>query len=279
MSKNKNERHRTWCVTINNPSKDDIESFEDLDTHYQCYNIEIGEKGTPHIQGYLSFKNAKYFNSLSKALPRAHLEPARGSAEQNKAYCGKQGRIFEKGIMPIVGKQPTTTKTKQQAVSTIESLSMTNDQIRQTWPTMSKCLIENRNKLNESKRPKFNPNKRVVYITGPSGSGKTKLAHEMCGEDCDKINYRGGFLNGYSNENKNIIWDEFRPYDCNLTDFLLLTDKYSNRVNVKGGDVMFYTDLLVITSIKHPHTLYPQDDEDTRTQIMRRIEVIDLNEH
>ena len=56
---------------------------------------EIGEKGTPHLQGFFKFKNAKTFNSLKKNLThitqRFHIEKMRGNIKQNINYCEKEG--------------------------------------------------------------------------------------------------------------------------------------------------------------------------------------------
>jgi len=273
MAQEEYGKKRSWIVVINNPTESDIESFKNIDCEYKCFNLEHDKgDGTPHVQGYIHFENARHFNSIKKMIQRAHIEPAKGNIEANRRYCGKEGNLFEFGKIPCERK-----KSEKKTRTVKESVEMSNEEIRTEWPDKADRLIHNRNKLDESKRPRFNKMKRVVYITGKSGSGKTRLAHEIAGEEADIIDYKNNFLNGYTNESKNVIWDEFRDNTCQLSEFLKITDKYSNRINTKNGDVLFYTNLLVITSIKHPSTLYPRCGEDAQSQISRRIELVDLD--
>ena len=59
-------------------------------THY-IYGYEVGEQGTPHIQGYVKFKNQVRFSTMKNKLPRAHIEKARGDPDSNYRYCSKDG--------------------------------------------------------------------------------------------------------------------------------------------------------------------------------------------
>lgn len=63
---------------------------------YCCWQLERGENGTPHFQGYVQF-NDKMSLSKMKALgglERAHLEVAKGKWQDNKKYCSKdEGRL------------------------------------------------------------------------------------------------------------------------------------------------------------------------------------------
>lgn len=260
-------KSRGWCVTINNPTDEDFIAFQGIDAQYKCYNVEHTEvgAGTPHIQGYIYFKTQRYFGGVKKELPRAHLLAAKGTTAQNKKYCSKEGKLdYEDG------------EAECDAKKIADSLTMTNEELRRTWPLWADRLIANRNKVNELKHAGFNKNKKVLYITGDSGYGKSKLARDIAGKSADTIECKNGFVNGYTNEEQNIVWDEFRDSDCKLNDFLKLTDKYSNRINTKNGTEIFYTNLLVITSIKHPDAIYKCCGE-SRKQINRRIDILDLN--
>jgi hypothetical protein len=218
------------------------------------------------LQGYYS--NRISFTKLKALLPAAvHLEAAKGSPQQCINYCSKQSNFYEFGNAPMQG----------QRFDIVASLYMNNNDIRQVWPVFADKLIHNRNKFTELEHFGYNQKKEVIYITGPSGSGKTRKAYELAGLEPDLIHIHNDFVIGYSNEAKNIIWDEFRDSDCKLNLFLKLTDKISNRISIKGGDALFFTDLLIITSIKSLESLYTFSGEDTINQIARRItKVIDL---
>ncbi len=63
---------------------------------------EVGEMGTPHLQGYIALKvKSKKFRPLPTfAVKREegknamHFERARGNREQNYKYCSKEGNFI-----------------------------------------------------------------------------------------------------------------------------------------------------------------------------------------
>lgn len=83
-------RSRRWCFTLNNWTE--VEMSQCL-TEFDSFIIgqEVGENGTPHLQGYVEFKNQKDLSCLKKILSRAHWEKAKGSRGDNIAYCSKGG--------------------------------------------------------------------------------------------------------------------------------------------------------------------------------------------
>lgn len=94
-------RTRKWCFTINNPTDDDNKQVDALiSPHKYCVGQEIGENGTPHIQGYVHLTNPKAFSAMRTLLPRAHLEPARGTDRQNYEYCRKGGN-YRSNMFPM----------------------------------------------------------------------------------------------------------------------------------------------------------------------------------
>lgn len=82
-----------WTIVINNCTKDDWEFMawlgEDDNTEYLIFQAEVGEKGTPHLQGYLCLKMKRRFQSLRKEHPTWHLEARQGSHDDNVHYCSK----------------------------------------------------------------------------------------------------------------------------------------------------------------------------------------------
>lgn len=91
-----NPRGRKWCFTLNNYTEEEYDTLTQVLSEKGKVIIgkEKGEEGTPHLQGYIECKNAIYFNSLKKLMPRAHIEKAKGTLEQNVAYCSKEGDTF-----------------------------------------------------------------------------------------------------------------------------------------------------------------------------------------
>lgn len=86
------QRTRGWCFTLNNYSDEEYEILKyDLTNKSIKFVIgkEIGEQGTPHLQGYCYFKNKHSFQQMKKINDRCHWEVAKGSPEANLSYCTK----------------------------------------------------------------------------------------------------------------------------------------------------------------------------------------------
>jgi len=101
----KDKRARRWCFTLNNWTEEDLEKIVTHITHVKGEYI-IGKEvapdtGTPHLQGALCYKSAIAFSSLKNVMPRAHIEPQRGTRKQNIQYCGKSG-VFVTNIVEKV---------------------------------------------------------------------------------------------------------------------------------------------------------------------------------
>jgi len=101
------QRSRAWTFTVNNYSDDDEKLLQDLDERYIVYGHEVGESGTPHLQGYIVFNNQKKFSEAKNYLPKGcHIESAKGNADQNFTYCTKDDKdFFEHGDRPKAGKR------------------------------------------------------------------------------------------------------------------------------------------------------------------------------
>lgn len=97
-------RKRAYCFTLNNYTELEYESICALSCSYLVCGRERGESGTPHLQGYIYFKDACSFRSAGSRIPRAHVEVAKGSGQQNFDYCSKGGDFVEHGIRPVDAK-------------------------------------------------------------------------------------------------------------------------------------------------------------------------------
>lgn len=76
--------------TYNNPDENlvlerDLEGYE-----YLCYQFEVGDKGTPHYQGYVCFTTKKRFSTLKKKYDdNYHWECRMGTHNDAKHYVSK----------------------------------------------------------------------------------------------------------------------------------------------------------------------------------------------
>lgn len=92
-------RSRAWVFTLNNYSEEDVNNLIKViyDARY-VVGREVGAQGTPHLQGFVQFKNPKKFEAVKKLLgDRYHIEKCRNKKAAIK-YCQKEENFFSRGI-------------------------------------------------------------------------------------------------------------------------------------------------------------------------------------
>jgi len=103
-TKTNSKRSRGYCFTLNNYTEEEYENIkENLHKNTVLKYIlgrEVGKQGTPHLQGYLYFKEGQTFDYVKNKVvgPRSHIEKAKGTPKQNKNYCGKDDDYISKGF-------------------------------------------------------------------------------------------------------------------------------------------------------------------------------------
>lgn len=102
-------KSRTWCFTLNNYTTAEMVHLGGMDAdkvRYCIFGEEIGENGTPHLQGYIVFPNAVRMETVKQHVgARCHLEIAKGNVKQNYDYCSKDGKFHEFGDRPQFPKE------------------------------------------------------------------------------------------------------------------------------------------------------------------------------
>lgn len=84
-------RCRGFVFTKNNYTEDDVDCLkvygEANDNCYIIFSKEVAPTtGTPHLQGYVHFKNPRFMKPLINLGIFGHMALARGTAAQNIAY-------------------------------------------------------------------------------------------------------------------------------------------------------------------------------------------------
>jgi len=93
-------RNRNFCFTFNNYP--DTSLVDNLVCKYIAYSKEVAPTtGTPHLQGYVSFANAKTMDQVKKLMPGCHISIMIGSLTQNDTYCSKSAELTHRGEKPI----------------------------------------------------------------------------------------------------------------------------------------------------------------------------------
>lgn len=256
---------RNICFTINNWTEEDFDLLHNSGKWYSylIYGFEMGETGTPHLQGYAELQKRMRLNSVKKILPRAHIEARKGTAEEAADYCKKEGDFEERGIISKQGERLDLDKVRTEALE-MGMRGVTSKFNQQQIHVAEKFLC-----YNETERD-WKP--EVIWIWGKTGTGKSKLARELTGDDTYTKNTANKWWDGYDSH-ENIIIDDFRCSWWDLTYMLALIDRYAMRVEVKGGTRQILAKKIIITSAFAPNECYRGTGEAIE-QLLRRVDNI-----
>jgi len=114
------------------------------------------------------------------------------------------------------------------------------------------------------------------YFWGPTGTGKSHRAWEEAGPDAYPKSARSKFWDGYRGQ-ENVVLDEFRGA-IDIGYLLTWLDRYPVSVEIKGSSMPLQATRFWICSNLRPEMLYPGLDEFTLEALLRRLEVIEMNE-
>lgn len=242
--------------------------MHEIEWEYLIVGREIGENGTPHIQGYGELKKQTRWNTIKALLSRAHIESRRGTQEEAIKYSKKDDDFKEFGTPRKQGSRGDLDAVRQQAAS--EGMrSVTATRNLQQINVASKFLT-----FNEEPRRDASV---VVWIWGPSGAGKTKLAYDRVGEDVYVKNTPNKWFDGYD-AHKDVIIDDLKPKMMKTEEILAILDRYEVRVECKGGSRQFLASRIFVTSIYSPAEFWELQTIEPFRQLERRIsEVVHLD--
>jgi len=112
------KKKRNYCFTLNNYTQEDIPRILAWkDAKYIVFGQEEGKDGTPHLQGYVEWKEGKAIQPTLKKLGSGfHWEERKASAATAAAYCKKGSQSHaewsDKGIDgPNYGKDAVIHET------------------------------------------------------------------------------------------------------------------------------------------------------------------------
>jgi len=265
-----NQKFRNVCFTWNNYPEDwENQLTEKLPQHnYYVAGKEVGDSGTPHIQGYVEFNSPAKFTTLKKKFPTWHIEKRKGTSTQAADYCKKDGDWKETGTISNPGK-----RNDLEAVRDILKTGGERDVVAQATSFQSVKYAQVYLKVMEKKR-NFKP--LVIWLYGKAGTGKTRTAHfdafrRGYFEDIHLQCGQGKWWEGYDGH-KVVIMDDVRSDFCSYNRMLNLLDRYECRLENKGGSRQMLARVIYITAPVHPEELWATTEE--KAQLLRRIDVI-----
>lgn len=258
-------RSRGWCFTLNNWTHEEFETIKQLKCNYLIVGRETAPTtGTPHLQGFIYFKNSVTGLRMRKHIPRAFFVEQRGTHEQASDYCMKEDEdYFEKGELPEQGARNDLKEVKQIIADGGNMRKAVMEATSYQSVRMAEIILKYHEKTRDWKP-------EVKWFYGPTGTGKTRQAFEEL-PDAYVTMEHGKWWEGYDGH-ENVIIDDMRQTFMSYASFLRLIDRYAFRVECKGGSRQFLAKKIIITSPFHPNDIY--DIGEDKQQLLRRIDDI-----
>lgn len=238
---------KNWCFTVNNYSDADEVFFKEFDCTYMVYGREVGESGTPHLQGFLVLNSSPVrLSAMKKIHQGAHWEISKGNSEQNRVYCTKDGDYVETGLIPMSNKRKGAIEIERWDTALCAAKEGRFDDIP------SDILIRHLGNLKKIRADhQVAPSALSGELTnqwfhGPPGSGKsTRALEENPGAYLKGINK---WWDGYVNQDV-VIVEDMDPYHKSLAlEFKLWGQHQPFPAETKGGSLCIRPKKIVVTS-------------------------------
>lgn len=277
------QRSRNWCFTINNPTFDDAEALRQikLASKWMIVGNEKGEAGTHHFQGFVMFKNAVRLSTCRGFSPRAHWEIARGSWEDNKVYCSKEGDFITYGTEPATQKRKgeeggSAAKERWKRIRQLAKEGK-EDELEEEFPRELTLFEGHLNKLAMRYGAKKDlPSGTVcgVWIYGPSGTGKTYTANNLIvnPDNVFRNNCKDQYWDGFDvKRHVAVVVDDVDPYMKSWArDFKIWVQEYEFRAPIKNDYRNIRPLIFIFTSNYRIDEVW--EDRVTRETMHRRFE-------
>jgi len=275
----KGVRHYTFTLNNWDSKPELVAKLEALPCRYMVYGKEVGESGTPHLQGHVWFKDQKSHSAARKVLDGCHVEPS-VCPTKSIEYCKKDGDFTERGTPPkskeeqgARGAEATQEYWKNIRIAAEEGRY--DDIPEQIRFSQDQCIDRHRQRgLN--KRKLEDTEEKHQWYCGPSGTGKSRKAREENPgaylKSCNK------WWDGYEDHEVVLIEDFDKKHDVLCHHMKIWGDRYPFHAEVKGsGTGNIRPKKIIVTSNYHPKDIWVEDAD--LEPILRRFHVTTFGDY
>lgn len=258
-------RSRNWCFTVNNYDDSTEELLGQIRCRYIVYGREVGQSGTPHLQGQIVYTNDHSFNQVRNDLPLgAHIEMTQSLGDSIE-YCKKDGNFVERGDMPAVTARERGKKggeAEKARWQTIKEQAQSG-KLEDVEPKVYVLHLKNLEHVYHRtvrQRSLENTTEPMYWYYGPTGTGKSRAA---------RTEYPNAYLkminkwwDGYIDEDTVLI-EDVDP-DCGkwmAHFFKVWTDHYPFMCECKGNTMKIRPARIIVTSNYQIHEVFPRPED------------------
>lgn len=256
---------RSYCITFF--KKPTIELCDKI--RYVIHGEEVcPTTGKIHWQSYVELFKPQRMTGIKKIFSDTsiHCETRKGTRDQARDYCKKDGKWIEYGKWIKGQGHRTDLESIVQELKEGKKLS----ELMLDQPAI---YCQYRNGLKDiasvvtKKNTKVFRKLEVVLLTGPTGCGKTRLAMEEA-----EYRIQGTQLAWWQDyEGEKIICIDEYSNDVKITEMLNLLDGYQLRLNVKGTHTYANWNKVYITTNLRVDEIHNNASDAHREALFRRI--------
>lgn len=205
----------------------------------------------------------------------AHVEPMKGTLEDNERYCSKEGELITIGEKPKQGRRTDLEDLAKQVKEgkPVAEILLENPQAyHQYGRTLEKLEDVAKQSSTRSQMTEG------LWLWGPTGCGKS---HRAFANFLPSTHYvvpleDKGWWDSYAGQ-ATVILDDFRG-SISYATLLRMVDKYPFTVPRRGRTpAQFVSTLVIVTSSLPPEAVYHNlAEKDSLTQLYRRFKVEQL---
>lgn len=248
---------------------------------YLVYQLERGENGTLHFQGYCELKSALRLSPLKTLMgsDSIHIEQRRGTAEQARDYCMKDDTRVEDSPVCQHGEMKITKPGKR------NDLKAFMEEVR-SGEKRKRDLVEDHygtiarypkfyDTLTLMHRPTRTVDLEVILHIGDTGLGKTRVVMDAHAEDQDF--YIAPLSNGtpwydHYDQHRTVLLDDFSGASSHmsLVTLLRLLDRYPVMVPTKGSHTWWLPNRIYVTTNLLPKEWYKWENRGEHYRALAR---------
>jgi len=242
---------------------------------YVVFGKEVGESGTPHLQGYAQLKK----RTAVSQLPRWpwHTAAARGTPEQASQYCKKDGDFKEFGTLSTAAKGGLMEKERWSNAVALACEGRL-EELKEEEPKM---FVQHYSTWQRLRKDYMTPptdcdSTTGLWLYGVSGCGKSRSARQAAAnlsvtyyvKNCNK------WWDNYKGEPVVIMDDVDKTHSVLGHHLKIWADRYAFQAEIKGSAMSIRPKCLVVTSQYTIEDIW--EDEETREALKRRFRVVHL---
>jgi len=247
-------RSRGWVFTLNNYDDVALASIRIIGEHnqvkYLVFGLEVGQAGTPHVQGFVYFHNAKTFNAVKTMFGNMHphIEKMRGSVDEATAYCKKDNNFEEFGQRPLNQREKGDSEIERWDEARKRAKLGEWDEIPSD--IFIRCLPQLQRIHQIEMESQVLPDLPILenhWYYGPSGAGKSSEARRLYPNAYLKA--KNKWWGGYKFQEDVIIDDVDPTHEQWISAFLKeWADHYRFNAEIKGSAMVIRPKRIIVTS-------------------------------